>query len=342
MSTVTRPSLQAIQTLGQIANGYSASSALNAIARLEIADLLQDKPMSIGDLAKRSSTNEDALCRALRLLCSVGVFEEVSCGMFANNETSSLLRRDSEYSQHDMVVFISDPFHFKAYADMLPTIRDGKTAAHHVWGKEIFDVLKESQEEQVLFNNAMTNFSNSAVAKVLDAYDFSSIGTLVDVAGGHGLFLSGILQKYPSMRGILFELEHVAPGARKHLESLNLSQRCEIATGDFFKSVPSGDAIIMKHIIHDWNDERAVAILKNCRKALSDVKGAKLLLVEMILAGLNEPHPSKFLDIEMLMLPGGRERSKEQFAELFKCAGFKLNRVAPTQGPLAVLEAIPE
>lgn len=340
MSTITRSSTNAREKLNQLGFGYAASSAINAIARLEIADLLHERPLSGDELAKQTSTNSDALCRVLRLLCSLGIFHEVERGKFANNEASELLRKDAEGSMRDTLLFISDPFHFKAYADMLPTIRDGKTAVEHIWGKGCFDVLADDEQEQTLFNNAMTNFTRQTVAQVLEAYDFSGIEKLVDVAGGHGALLTGILKKYPKMHGVLFELEHVAAGAKESISKQNLSDRCEVVSGDFFKSVAGGDAIIMKHIIHDWDDERALTILKNCRQALT--ASGRILLVEMILAEANEPHPSRFLDVEMLMLPGGRERTEKEFSELFAKAGLKLQRVARTKAPYAVLEAAPQ
>jgi hypothetical protein len=341
MPAAVRPSVAAIEKLNQITFAFMATSALNAVARLEIADVLSDRPLSIDELAKRTTTNKDALCRVLRLLCSVGIFEEVSDGKFANNEVSDLIRKDVEGSQRDSVLFVGDPFHFKAYADMVPTIRDGRTAAHHVWGKGCFEFFEDDKDEQVRFNNAMTNMSRGAIAQVLDAYDFTGIEKLVDVAGGHGALLTGILNKYPKMRGVLFDLEHVTPGAVDSIKKMQLSDRCEVVSGDFFKSVPSGDAIIMKHIIHDWDDERALAILKNCHHALAKTGARKLLLAEMILSGMNEPHPSKFLDIEMLVLPGGRERTEAEYADLFAKAGFKLQRVVRTQSPICIIEAVP-
>jgi hypothetical protein len=337
MSTVTQPSAAAMQKLGQIAHGFIGSSALNAIARLGVADLLHPKPLTIDELAKQTSTNKDALGRVMRFLCSIGIFEEVSPDKFANNDASELMREDVAGSQRDLLLFLCDPFHMKAYADMLPTIRDGKTGAYHVWGKEIFEVFAENKEEQILFDNAMTNISKTNIETILDAFDFSDISKLVDVAGGHGALLTGILRKYPSMRGVLFELPHVAPGAKENIAKLNLADRCEVVDGDFFKSVPSGDAIIMKHIIHDWDDDRAVTILKNCKEAGVQ----KVLLVELLLAETNEPEVSRFMDIEMLMMPGGRERTEKQFAELFARAGMKLNRVVRTKSPSVVLEGVP-
>lgn len=339
MTTSTLAEPGAAQKLSAIAHGYVAASALHAILRLSIAELLHPEALPVEDLALKSSCNKDALCRVLRLLCCLGIFEETAAGVFANNEASNLLRADSEGSCKDLLLFSADPLHFKAYADMLPVIKDGRTASEHVWGKGIFDVFAEDPAEQKVFDNAMSSFSRQALPEILRVYDFSGIKKLVDVAGGHGSLLSNILIKYPDMHGVLFDLPQVAAGAETCIKKLGLEQRCQVVSGDFFKSVPEGDAIIMKHIIHDWNDEKALIILKNCREALSKSSSGKLLIVEMLMAGMNELHPSKFLDIEMLMLPGGRERTEQEFAELFEKAGLKLKAVFPTKGPWAVLEA---
>jgi hypothetical protein len=329
------------QVIIQTAHSFMASAALGAMARLGVADLLADGPMTMDALAKQLKANTDALTRTMRLLASIGIFQETAPGVFGNNDASQFLRSDVEGSQKDIVSFWTDPFHFKAYADMVPTILDGRTAAEHVWGKPIFEVFAEDPEEQRLFDNAMTNLSQQAVPPILEAYDFSGIDTLVDVAGGHGMLLTSIMQKHPSMKGIVFDLPHVVNGARPRIQSLGLADRCTIESGDFFKAVPSGDAIIMKHIIHDWDDEHAASILKNCKKALEGKPNAKVLLVEMLLSGNSEPEPSKFLDIEMLVLAGGRERTEEQFAKLFSAAGLKLNKIVRTKSPFVVIEAVP-
>lgn len=340
---VKEPEAIAAEKLGQIATGYIASSAINAVARLGIADLLAEGSHSISELATKTRVHEDSLIRVLRLLSGIGVFEEVSEMTFANNEVSEGLRSGVANSQRDVIIFAGDALHFQAYADMLPTIGDGRTAAEHIWGKGIFEVLADDPAAQRRFDNAMTNISQNAVPAILDAYDFTGIDTLVDVAGGHGFLITSILQKYPKMKGIVFDLTHVVSGAKERIQQLGLSSRCEMVAGDFFQSVPQGDAIIMKHIIHDWDDDRAIAILKNCHKALS-ARGsaAKLLLVEWLLTGRNQPDVSKFMDVEMLMLPGGRERTEEQYGKLFDRAGFSMRQCILTDRKVAILEARPK
>ncbi len=338
MSTPVIESVAAPERLMQLASGYMVSAALNAVARLKIADHLANGPLSAADLAAQSETNTDALERVMRLLASVGIFDEPQPQTFGINKISSLMRSDAPNSMLDTVTFLCDSTHFQIYADLVPTIKDGRTASEHIYGKGIFEVFASDSAAQSRFDNAMTNMTQQGCSAVLEAYDFSGIGTLVDVAGGHGFLLSSILQKYPAMSGVLFDLAHVVEGAQKRIAAMGIAERCQTVAGDFFEAVPSGDAIVMKHIIHDWEEAKAIKILQNCHKALSERKG-RLLLIEMLLSPEPGPHVSKVLDVEMLVLPGGRERTKEQFASLLEKSGFKLEKVVKTQSHHVVLEA---
>lgn len=342
MSTQTgAPKCSPAERMAQMANSFVITSAISAVIRLNIADLIGDSEMNIATLAEKTETNTDALYRVLRMLAALEIFVQVRDGVFANNEASHALRADVADSQRAILEFLTDPFHMNMYADMVPTLKTGRTAVEHVLGKNVFDAFKEDSEEQRRFDNAMTAFSRRAVPPVLRAYDFSGIDTLVDVAGGHGMLLTGVLEKYPAMKGVLFDLPHVTAGAQKRIDELGLSNRCRTISGDFFESVPTGDAYIMRHIVHDWDDERAAKILCNCRTAMATSGARKLLVVEMILPGTSEPHPSYFLDIEMLMLPGGRERTEAEFRALLEKAGFSLTRVVRTQSPNTIIEAVP-
>jgi SAM-dependent methyltransferase len=281
--------------------------------------------------------NEDALYRVMRTLVSLGVFEEKSPRTFANSLTSTILRSDTPGSMYDMALWMSDPFHFQVYANAFHSVQTGRPAVEKTVGVPVFEYFPAHPEESEIFNNAMTMFSGMVIPAVLEVFDFSGIGTLVDVAGGHGRVLTSILQKYPSMRGVLFDLEHVLVGARSVIESLGLSDRCRTASGDFFTAVPAGgDAYIMKHIIHDWDDERAAVILKNIRSAMNP--GGRLILLESIVAPGSQPDFAKLIDLEMLFMPGGRERTEQEFRHLFARAGFELTRITPTKSPLSVIE----
>jgi len=325
----------------QLATGYIASMSIYVVAKLGIADLLAGGPKPVSELATASGAHEDRLYRVLRTLASVGLFSETSPRRFALNPAGSTLRRDTPDSVHPMALWMADPFHFRVYAELMHTVKTGDITFDHVYGKPVFEYLPGDREESEIFDNAMTWFSDMVVPAVLEAYDFSGIGTLLDVAGGRGALMRGILKRYPQMRGMVVDMEHVIEAAKQVEENKALGHRCNFMAADFFASVPaSADAIIMKHIIHDWDDEPALKILKNCRTALAGKPNAKVLLVEAVISQDNEPHLAKFIDVEMMVYPGGRERTEEEFRELFAAAGLRLNRAVPTKSPLWVLEAV--
>jgi len=321
----------------QVANGFVASSCISAITRVKIADHLASGPKSVKDLAKTSETNEDILYRVLRALSSIGLFRESSPRVFENTPSSEFLRADHPQSMRPMVIWMTNAFHFDTHRDMLPTLRDGKPIIEHIYHKPAFALLDELPDVAREFNDAMTNFSAAVIPAVLEAYDFTGIGALADIAGGHGFVLTAIVQKYPQMKGIIFDLDSVVPGAKDRVAKLGLSNRVQVLSGDFFQSVPAADAYIMKSIIHDWDDEPAIRILKNCGKNLS--KGGRVILVEAVMIETGEPHFSKWMDIEMFMMPGGRERTATQFKQLFQAAGFELTKVVQTKSPMCVIEA---
>ena len=324
----------------QISAGYIASICLNVAVELGIADRISAAPRAVSDLAQETETNEDALYRILRLLASVGVFVEAAPRAFAHTPASETLRSGAPGSMRDLVRWWCDPFHFRIYAELMHSVKTGQTCAEKVTLKPLFEYFPTDPRESEVFNHAMTSFSSVEVPAALEVYDFSGIGTLVDIAGGHGQMICTVLQKYPQMRGILTDLDHVLAGAAQAIRRAGLEDRCTLQTCDFFHSAPAGgDAYIMKHIIHDWDDPRALTILRNIHIAMGEKKG-KVILLEMVLPPGNDPHPAKFLDIEMLTMVSGRERSEADFAELFQRAGFKLTRIVPTRMPISVIEAV--
>jgi hypothetical protein len=316
-----------------------ASSCLYAAITLNIADHLAPGPKTIAELGKASSANEDALYRVLRLLASLGIFEEVAPRTFALTPASELLRKDVPGSMRAMAVFLPDPMHYRIYGDIMQSMQTGKAAAEYTLGMPVFQYLEKDQAYSQVFNDAMTAFSAPVVSAALEAYDFSGIGTLVDVAGGHGEVLMSILKANPNMRGIVADLGHVVDGAKPRIASAGLSGRMQAVACNFFESVPEGDAYIMKHIIHDWDDDRAAAILKTIGKAMGGKKN-KVILLESVIAGGATPDLGKFIDIEMLLFPGGRERTADEFKSLFERSGFRLTKVVPTKSPLSVVEAV--
>jgi hypothetical protein len=333
------PETAAVQLLNQAALGYIVSAALNVALELGIADLLGDGPRSTADLAKAAGVREDGLYRVLRALASAGIFEEQGTRTFALNAPAAMLQKGPQ-SLHDLGLWMTDPFHFRVYAETLHSVKTGRPAAEKVTGMPVFEYFAREPRLSSVFNNAMTSWSGPTVAAALKAYDFSGIELLVDVAGGHGHVLTSILRQYPAMRGVLFDLEHVIAGAGRLLEASGVADRVETATGDFFDAVPPGaDAYIMKNIIHDWNDDRALPILTNIWNAFEGRRDGRVILLEAVIPPGNQPDFGKLIDLEMLLMPGGRERTAEEFASLFESAGFELARIVPTESPLSVIEA---
>jgi len=282
-----------------------------------------------------TDTLEEPLYRVLRALASVGVFAEVEPKSFALTPTAYPLSTRSEGSVRNMVHWIADPFHYPIWSELFATVKTGKPAIEIVHGKQTFETLFSDPGIARSFNDGMTNISARTAPAILAAYDFSGVRKLVDVGGGHGHLLRSILKRYPEIEGTLYDLESVVQGAA-HGERLNL------VAGDMFASVPAAaDAYMMQHIIHDWDDASASKILTNCRKALDGVPGGKVLLLEGVIQHGNEPDPNKFLDLEMLTMCTGKERTEEQYRELLASAGLRLNRVVPTREMVNVIEAVP-
>lgn len=323
----------------QFATGYMPAVCLHAAAELKIADLLAGGPRPVAELARAAGANEDALYRVLRALACIGVFTETAPGIFANTEASELLRAGTPGSLREIVLWLADPFHLRVFAEFLHSVKTGTTAIRKATGLEAFDYLQKDAAEHAVFNAAMTNLSEWLTGPVVEEYDFGGLGTLADIGGGHGFLLTAILQKHPALRGIVSDLPGVVAGAKPRIDSMGLASRCEIAGGDFFQNVPPADSYMLKSVIHDWDDARSIAILKNCARAMRGA-GGKVLLIEFVIDPGNEPGLGKWIDMEMLAMAGGRERSERDFAELFAQAGLRLARIVRTKSPLCVIEAV--
>lgn len=324
----------------QIATGHFVASALYGVLSTGIPDLLKSGSKSVAELAAVTGLHEGALYRVMRALSAAGVFSENPARTFSLTPVSEPLCKDATNSARQMALWLTLPFHFEVYGELCHSLRTGETVSEKLYGLPCFDYIAQNKEINDAFNDAMTEFSANVIPSVLEAYDFGALSgkTLVDIAGGHGKVLTEILKKHSGVRGILFDLEHVVDGAVPRIESEGLSSRCSIAHGDFFKSVPSGDAYIMKHIIHDWDDAHALTILKNIHAA--SAPGAHLFLIEAVMAPGNEPHFAKVVDLEMLLLPGGCERTEEEYRDLLAQASFKLTKVIKTKSPLDLIEAL--
>ena len=336
-TTSAAPAPMALRDL--IVGGW-VSQAVYVAAKLGLADLVEDGPKSPAELAEATGTRADRLHRVLRMLASIGVFVENEDGRFALTPLAEGLRSRAPVSWRAFAIFCGENWHWRAWGELLHSVRTGEPAFEHTFGTSLFDYLSGNPEAAQVFDTAMTSSGALQNRAVVSAYDFSA-GTIVDVGGGEGALLAAILARNPDARGVLFDLPHAAEGAAGLLAAAGLAQRCEVVPGSFFEQVPTGgDVYILKRIIHDWNDERSREILARCRTAIPET--GRLLLIEHVLAPGNAPSWAKLLDLEMLvMTSGGRERSEEEFRILLASVGFVLQRVIPTAGPICIIEAIP-
>ncbi len=325
--------------LSQMLWGGLVQQCVCVAAKLGIPDLLAEKPQTAAALAVQTETHSTALYRVLRLLTSVGVFGANADGEFSLTPLSEMLRSDVPHSMRDMAIMLGDHWTWDAWGETMHSVKTGEVAHEKVQGMGTFEFFQKDEAAGTVFNRAMTNLSQMVVPAVVAAYDFSAFSKLVDIAGGHGFLLSGILKANPHLQGVLFDLPYVIASAGELLEKEGVKDRVELVSGDFFKSVaPGADAYLLKHIIHDWDDEQSVEILKNIHSAMND--GGKVLLVEMVVPETSEPSPSKILDIQMLLMEGGMERTAEEYRRLLDAAGFSLTRIVPTRSPYSIVEAI--
>ncbi len=325
----------------QIAGGYMMSAALHVITRLGVADHLTNGPLAVTELAARTQSHPDALYRVLRPLIATGIFSENSPRTIALSAPSELLRSDHPNSVRDMILWVDSPFHFEVWADLEQSVRTGTPAVERLYGKACFEVFESKPEVAQTFNAGMTALSAKLAAAILEAFDFAGIDTLMDVAGGHGQVLCEILRAHPNMKGILLDVASVIEGAKCRVCDLNLDKRCQTVVGDFFREIPAGaDAYFLQHIIHDWPDEKALVILGNCRRALQGRRSGKLLVVDSVLTERPSPQFANLLDLEMLLMPGGRERTEKDFRALFARAGFEITRILPMKASDSIIEAV--
>jgi len=322
-------------------DGLILHQTLYAVAKLGVADSLDANWRSADELAQELKMDEDALYRVLRLLASQGVFEENDARCFRNNETSYFLRTGVPGSVRSLFIFWGSDFHYPSFGHIMHSIQTGESSRTFLSGTDGFEHLRRDPEQARIFDDAMTNMSELVGPAIAEAYDFGAWGSLMDVGGGNGILLSKILRAHPALRGVLADQVHVLERARERgYLSGDLNGRVTMEPCNFFESIPSGcGAYLMKSVIHDWDDEQARIILANCRKAIP--ADGVLLLVEWDLGGENIPSNGKFIDIVMLILTGGRERSPDEYRELLASAGFRLSRIVPTAAQFAVIEAFP-
>ena len=324
----------------QIISGFWVSRAVFAIAKLGIPDLLQSGPKTVAELASATKMHAPSLFRVLRALVSVGILNSADGGRFAQTPLSETLVTDVPGSLRWFAVSELGQEHYPAWGNLMHSLKTGDIAFDNFFGVDVWKYFQQNPEDAAVFNNSMSNMTAATNEAITSVYDFSGFETLVDVGGGHGGLITEILKSNPKLKGVLFDADEVIQGARLKLDAAGLTDRCETVAGDFFNSVPAGgDAYIMKWIIHDWNDEKAITILRNCRNQMS--QNAKLIVVDCVVPETDEPDFSKFIDLNMLVMTGGKERTAKEFDQLLGAAGFKLLRVIPTDLPTAIVEAQP-
>jgi hypothetical protein len=322
-STPANPAAELLQQLF----AYRLSQAIHVAATLGIADLLAQGPRSSDDLAAATETHAPSLYRLLRALAAEGIFEELPDRCFALTPKAEVLRKDAPASLHAWALLIGRPHFWQGWGNLLHSVKTGESGVEHVLGMNSWEFRAQNPAETTYFDNAMTAYTRTLSPAVIAAYDWSQFAVIADIAGGHGAQLAGILAANPNVRGILFDQPHVVAGAPPLLESAGVADRCDVVPGSFFESVPEADAYILKHILHDWYDADCLRILETIRTAAPE--SARLLVIERIIEGPNLGAGVKSSDLNMLVGPGGMERTRDEFDALLASGGWKLVAAHP-------------
>jgi SAM-dependent methyltransferase len=326
------------KALIQLASGYWVSQAIYVVAKLGVADLLKHGSNSCEELARATGTHARSLYRVMRGLASVGVFAEIDGGRFQLTPLSEVLQTGVPDSMCALAIMLGEES-YRAWGELLYSVKTGEPAFDHVYNMRRFEYLGQHPEAADVFNKAMTALFGRVHAAVVNAYPFSGLTKVVDVGGGNGFLITLILKANPRMTGVLFETPAVIQDAKKHIEAAGLALRCETVAGDFFVSIPQGgDAYILSHVIQSFDDGRSGTILRNCRRAMA--KHGKLLLVEPVISPGNEPSVAKLLDLQMLVVTGGRQRTEAEYRTLLVPAGFRLTNVIPTESGESIIEGV--
>jgi len=335
----TPPTLPPSAALLLMMTGYWMSKTIYVAAKLGVADHLADGSRSAEELAVATKAHAPALYRVLRALASIGIFSEVAPGRFALTPMASLLRSGTPNSMRALAIMYAEE-RYRAWDDALYSVQTGRPAFDHAFGATYFDYFATHPEASRIFNEAMVGWTTQLTDAVVAAYDFSSFGVVADVGGGHGALLAAILKSSPTTQGILFDLPQVVESAEPFLTAAGVADRCARVGGDFFTDMPKGaDAYVLAQILHDWDDDRSLAILRQVRQVIPDQ--GKLLIVELVLPEGNEPFLGKWLDLHMLVLLGGQERTVAQYTALLHAAGFEMVEVVSTSEPQSIIDARP-
>ncbi len=319
----------------QMCSGFFVSQSIFIAAKLGIADLLARGSKHCDDLAEETGIHSDSLYRFMRALSGIGVFSETGPKYFALTPLAACLQSNEPGSLKNYIIFQGE-YICSCWRELLYSLKTGKSASEHIYGMNMFQYFEQNKEAGSIFHQAMAELLAIQNDAILPAYDFSSIETLTDVGGGQGHFLSELLLQYPNMKAVLFDIPQVIEKAEAFLEEASVGKRCELIPGSFLDFVPAGtDAYLLKHVIHNWDDQNALRILQNCRKAMAG-KG-RLLVIEAVISE-NTPWRSKFKDLDMMLVFSGRTRTEEEFQNLFESSGFKLAKIFPTNSVISIIE----
>ena len=346
MSRIDRNPVQGFSPAGQLLNlitGYWISQAICVAAELGLADLLGKRGRRVEDLAAATNTHPDALYRLLRALAASGVFAEGAPREFMLTPMGALLKSEMPGNLRDFSRLQGDGWHWGAWGALGQSVRNGRPArlASNSGGEpatNCFDYLAAQPDSAAIFNAAMTGYTSQVHAAVAETYDFGSARVVMDVGGGHGVLLALLLDQYPQLHGVLFDREDVAAGARRTFAEFGVGARAQIISGDFFAAVPQGaDVALLCAVIHDWDDAHAASILRSVVRSMP--ADGRVLIVENVIPDGNEAHPGKLIDLEMLLMTGGRERTHHEFESLLAGAGLRIDQVLPTAVSISIIEA---
>ena len=323
----------------QIITNFWTTRAVYVFAKLGIADLLKSGPKSSQELAESTGMHAPSLYRLLRALASAGMLQTQE-SRFGLTPLSELLVTDAPGSMRWLVVSELGQEHYPAWGNLMHSIKTGESAFDNHFGMDVWKYFQQNPEDAAVFNDSMSGMTAVVNEKITSLYDFSRFNKIVDVGGGHGALITAILKANPQAFGVLFDSEQVISGARPKLDAAGITDRCAAIAGNFFQSVPAGgDVYMMKWIIHDWDDEKATKILKNIRSQIPQT--GRVIIVDCVVPEGDDPDFSKFFDLNMMVMTGGKERTAKEFDELLSGAGFRFLRVIPTDLPTSIVEAEP-
>ena len=334
------PRQEDMSRLRELIMGFRITQMIHVAAKFGLADHLARKPQTARELAPLVGADAVSLHRLLRALASMGVFAETAGSVFETTPMAELLRRDRPGSLRSTAMLYGDELIWNAFVQLSRVIANGKSAFEQLHGQSFYDYLGEHSTAAALFNDAMTGFSEQEASAILEAYDFSAVRAIVDVGGGQGALMAALLRAHAPLHAVIFDRSPPTDDTRQLFERLDILGRADFVQGDFFATVPrGGDLYVLKSIVHNWKDDDATTILRNCRQAMAP--HGRLLVGERIIPPGNAPAEAKLFDINMMITVGGQERTEAQYAALFAAAGLEIARVVPTRSPISLIEAIP-